>query len=44
MNNNRLILAVFASSLLLSVGANAAEKLRVMITPSLASVEVLHEG
>jgi len=44
MNNNRLILAVFASSLLLSAGANAAEKLRVMITPSLASVEVLHEG
>jgi rhodanese-related sulfurtransferase len=44
MNNNRLILAVFASTLLLSTGANAAEKLRVMITPSLAGVDVLHEG
>lgn len=44
MKSNRLILAVFASALLLSNTSGAEEKLRVMITPSLAGIDVQYDG
>ena len=44
MKYNRLVLAAFASTLALANTSGAAENVEVMITPSLASVDVQHHG
>jgi len=44
MSNNKPVLAIVAAALMLPALGTAADQPRVMITPSLASVDVTHNG